>query len=498
MCGIGLGRILFIQSIESNFYLLIVKFDPWESTLADRNLLLLAHDRYLYNSEIHKILLFAGLDWLVKLHGETSDNEVKLVFLLPNEEIKSATYDLLQDSIRMIPDHTSFKTKIAVLTISEFLCGKFLNVEKVVFQQMEQIVHIEEFWLAWKTINNRQSDSFLAPKGTELMDLSCIYHAETFTKLISQLKSLDSSMLCASNNPIDLTKFSELSVSIFPVATVAEKANLILKLTQNRVANRSLGIIKDQSLINPTNQLYDILIEPNGKRAKYDSIIVPRLLTCPKDLFQILRLFSFEPKSSDSERQLIFIFEPNSETNTRIEKMFKFIEHISRIYPSNKRLGLLSKLTKIQGIPHYQICPIVQSTGTCSAGLFCSYRHIPHPHVMTRGENYAVCMKQQDHPISGQFKFEISNIIDANTIKATFFDSDLRARFEDIKDRLGQKFNSCLNKNPINQHHLKCGQLVALEIDREWYRAWVRPDESKQRKDEYGNVLRPVYLYIPF
>ena len=471
-----------------------VKNDPLKSTLADRNLLLLAHDRYLYNSEIHKILIFAGLDWLVKLHGETSENEVKLVFLSPNKEIKSATFDLLQDSIRMIPGHVSFKTKIAVLTMGEFLSGKFPNVEKVVFQQMEQIVNIEEFWSAWKTINNRPSESFLAPKATELVDLSCIYHAETFTNLLSQLKSLDSSMLCASNNPIDLTKFSKLSISIFPVATKADKVNLILKLTHNRVASKSLGIINDQSLVNYTSQLHDILVESNGQRAKYDSIVVPRLLTSPKDLFQILRLFSFEPKSSDSERQLIFVFEPNAETNTRIEKMFKFIEHISRIYPNNIRFGLLSKLIKNQGIPHYQICPIIQSTGTCSAGLFCSYRHIPHPHVMTRGENYAVCMKQQDHPVSGEFKFEVSNVIDANTIKATFLDPDLRARFEDIKNRLGQKFNSCLNKNIINQHHLKCGQLVALEIDREWYRAWVRPDESKQNKDEYGNVLRSVYL----
>ena len=122
-----------------------VKNDPLKSTLADRNLLLLAHDRYLYNSEIHKILIFAGLDWLVKLHGETSENEVKLVFLSPNKEIKSATFDLLQDSIRMIPGHVSFKRKIAVLTMSEFLCGKFPNVEKVVFQQTGQVVNIEEF-----------------------------------------------------------------------------------------------------------------------------------------------------------------------------------------------------------------------------------------------------------------------------------------------------------------------------------------------------------------
>ena len=132
-------------------------------------------------------------------------------------------------------------------------------------------------------------------------------------------------------------------------------------------------------------------------------------------------LFSLKPTvARDAEqRQLFFVFAPSDESGSKIEKMFKFVEHETRGGAPGDRGNLLNELVKRAHLPLKQLCPVIHQTGTCSAGLFCSFRHMPHPSVVTRGEKCGVCDKQRPHPQVGKVNVQITNVLDVNILKAT-------------------------------------------------------------------------------
>ena len=469
----------------------------WNAVRADRSLILLAHDRYLRESQMDVVMLLAGLDWLVKLHGDEKSEQLKLVYVVSTIEQKNTLIEFLNESIRFMPNQPKFRSKIAIDTIDECLqrSGENLrSVEKVMFGQMHRIVEPDKLWLLLKMIRSQVGNS-AAAKNDDLVNLSCIYHAESFTPvMLNALQSLDTSMLWATNNPIEVAKQSNLKISLFPVFNNDNKVPLIDKMVGYQVKD-GLGIVEDQSLHGCYRQCNDswdssLFVQANGKDGDYRSIIVPRLLTGPRDLFNILKLFSLKPDAPrDAEqRQLIFVFAPSDEDSLKIEKMFKFVEHVTRAHTD--RGSLLNLLIKRQGLPLKQLCPVMHQTGTCSAGLFCSFRHMPNPNVVTRGEKCGVCNQQRPHPQEGKVDLQITNVLDANALKAIFVEGT--ASLNELKRRLNEQFNGCVAPSIVNNQHLTCGQLVAFENGQEgWFRAWVRSDQG-------GLFLKNGYLFYFF
>ena len=279
--------------------------------MAERSLLLIGHDKYLRESEVNRVLLFASIDWLLKLHNN-SDGPIKLVYISPTNEAMERARQTANEMVRFLPLAKQIFTKMAFTTVAE--CEKnvtsFAHIEKAVFEKLEE-VEPNQFWRVIKSLQNQVDGSILTRSDDNLMNLSFIFHAESFTKIIPDVQNLESTMLFASNNPVELAGLSKLSVAVFPTSVHGPKLAILSRMIAQNPKTSELAIIEDSSLANHRD-LAKYFTQADGRKDNYHSIIVPRLPRSPKELFQIMNLLSLHPRKSDQKRQLIFIFEPQS------------------------------------------------------------------------------------------------------------------------------------------------------------------------------------------
>ena len=272
---------------------------------------MIGHDKYLRESEVNRVLLFASIDWLLKLHNN-SNGPIKLVYISPTNEAMERARQTANEMVRFLPLANQIFTKMAFTTVAE--CEKsltsFTHAEKVVFEKLEE-VEPDHFWRVIKSLQNQVDGNALNRSDDNLVNLSFIFHAESFTKIIPEVQEFESTVLFASNNPVVLADLSKLSVALYPTSVHGPKVSILSRMIAQNPKQNELAIIEDPSLAN-YRDLAKYFTQADGRKDNYHSIIVPRLPRSPKELFQIMNLLNFTPTQSDHNRQLIFVFEPQS------------------------------------------------------------------------------------------------------------------------------------------------------------------------------------------